>query len=306
MEHREGNMQKPPDEAAVLASLMRWAEAHDAVRAVILTSSRAIPNAPLDMLSDYDVILAVRSVEPFYEERAWLGDFGPVLLVYSDPLRPYFGFPTTCIVTQYDNGLKIDFSVCPVEALRAVVSAPQLPEEFDAGYRVLLDKDGLTAGLRPATYGGYIPRRPTFAEYWVCVEDCFHEATYVAKHLWRGDLMTAKINLDYNMKVRDLRHMLEWLIEIDHGWAVKPGPYGRRLKKWLRPEMWAELECTYTGAGFEENWEAMLQTLALFRKVAIEVGDGLGFAYPQELDDRAMAYLQWVKSLPRMQAVAKP
>ena len=147
-------MQKPPDEAAVLASLMRWAEAHDAVRAVILTSSRAIPNAPLDMLSDYDVILAVRSVEPFYEERAWLGDFGPVLLVYSDPLRPYFGFPTTCIVTQYDNGLKIDFSVCPVEALRAVVSAPQLPEEFDAGYRVLLDKDGLTAGLRPATYGG--------------------------------------------------------------------------------------------------------------------------------------------------------
>lgn len=295
-------MQKPPNEDEVIAHLTRWANDRDSVRAVILTSSRAIPDASMDILSDYDPILVVRDVDPFYQDRAWLGDFGPVLVVYRDPLTPYYGFPKTCFVTQYEHGLKIDFSVWPVEILRAIASAPQLPDEFDAGYRVLLDKDGLTRGLNAPTYGGYIPRRPTESEYRTMVELLFHEATYVAKHLWRGDLMTAKINMDYNMKAKDLRLMLEWLIEIDHGWTVKPGPYGRKLKKWLRPDLWAELECTYTGADLEENWEALFRTIVLCRKVAIEVGDCLGFRYPQDLHDRSMAYLQWVKALPHLQA----
>jgi hypothetical protein len=37
------------------------------------------------------------------------------------------------------------------------------------------------------------------------VEEFFHEATYVAKHLRRDDLLPAKYNLDHAMKQRDLR-----------------------------------------------------------------------------------------------------
>lgn len=44
-------------------------------------------------------------------------------------------------VTQYENGLKIDFSLWPVELLQQVVADPKLPNELDAGYQVLLDKD---------------------------------------------------------------------------------------------------------------------------------------------------------------------
>jgi len=80
---------------------------------------------------------------------------------------------------------------------------------------------------------------------------------------------------------------------------VKPNPYGRRLKKWLRPDLWVELESTYTGAGLEANWEAMFRTIALFRQVAIEVGDRLGYSYPHDLDRRTVAYLQKVKNLDR-------
>ncbi len=297
-------MRNPPDEPEVLASLTRWAIGRDAVRAVILTSSRAIPNAPVDLLSGYDVILVVRDVDPFFQHREWLSDFGPVLAVYRDPLTPYCGFPKSGFVTQYENGLKIDFSLWPVDIVRAISLASELPEEFDAGYRVVLDKDGLSAGLKAPTYEAYIPKPPTEHEYRTVVELLFHEATYVAKHLWRGDLTAAKVNLDYYMKVENLRIMLEWLIEIDHGWAVKPGPYGRRLKSWLRPDLWAELEATYTGADPGKNWEAMFRTIELFRKVAVEVGDSLGFAYPQDLHDRAVAYLQWVRALPPPQPQA--
>ena len=266
---------------------------------MLLTSSRAIPNAPADIFSDYDVILAVRDVHPFYEDRSWLETFGRVLVLYRDPIIFDGSLERFAYVTQYENGLKIDFTLWQVEILQRDVADPQLPAEFDAGYRILLDKDHLTDGLKPPTYAAYIPTPPTEPEYQTVVELFFHEATYVAKHLWRDDLMAAKYNLDHGMKLDNLRLMLEWRLEIDHHWSVKPGPYGRRLKKWLSPDLWAELESTYTGAGLEANWEAMFRTIALFRKVAVEVGERLGYAYPDDLDRRAVAYLQKVKNLDR-------
>ncbi len=290
-------MKKAGSEKGVIDTLIQWAEHQPGVRAMLLTSSRAIPNAPADVFSDYDVILAVRDVQQFYEDRTWLEAFGSVLVVYRDPLEPYYGFPRSAYVTQYENGLKIDFTLWPVEILQPISAEPQLPDEFDAGYRVLLDKDHLTDGLKPPTYRAYIPTPPSEIEYRDTVEGLFQEATYVAKYLWRDELMAAKHMLDHSMKQEHLRPMLEWRLEIDHHWSVKPGLYGRWLKKWLSPDLWAELESTYTGAGLEANWEAMFRTIALFRKVAIEVGDRLGYAYPHNLDQRTVAYLQKVKNL---------
>jgi aminoglycoside 6-adenylyltransferase len=292
-------LQNAASEKEVIDTLIQWAEHQPGVRAMLLTSSRAIPNAPTDVFSDYDVILAVREVQPFYEDRTWLEAFGPVLVVYRDPLEPYYGFPKSAYVTQYENGPKIDFTLWPVEILQRIAAEPQLPDEFDAGYRVLLDKDHLTDGLKPPTYRAYIPTPPTESEYLDVVEGLFQEATYVAKYLWRDDLMAAKHFLDHFMKQEHLRPMLEWRLEIDHDWSVKPGLYGQWLKKRLSPDLWAELESTYRGAGLEENWEAMFRTIALFRKVAIEVGDRLGYAYPHDLDRRTVAYLQKVKNLDR-------
>jgi aminoglycoside 6-adenylyltransferase len=104
-----------------------------------LTSSRANSTAPVDILSDYDVILAVIDIQTFFEDRTWLNAFGPVLALYRDPLEPYFGFMKSAYVTQYENGLKIDFTLWPVEILQHIVATPQLPDEFDAGYLVLVD-----------------------------------------------------------------------------------------------------------------------------------------------------------------------
>ena len=61
--------------------------------------------------------------------------------------------------------------------------------------------------------------------------------------------MAANFILDNYMKQEQLRPMLEWLIEIDYQWSVKPGPYGRRLKKWLRKVLWACLEIIYMAPG---------------------------------------------------------
>jgi aminoglycoside 6-adenylyltransferase len=281
----------------MLERFRQWGENQPLVRVMILTSTKAVPNSTGDLFSDYDVILALREVQPFYEDRDWLEAFGRVLVLYRDPLEAEYGCPKSGYVIQFEDGLKIDFTLWSTEILQQVVAEPELEPELDAGYRVLLDKDGLTEGLKPPTYKAYIPAPPTETQYQAEVETFFLETTYVAKLLWRDDLMAVKYLLDYCMKQEHLRPMLEWRVEIDHDWSVKPGPYGRGLKKWVRPELWAELESTYTGPGLEDNWEAMFRTIALFRKVALEVGELLGYTYPHDLDRRTMDYLQKVKRM---------
>jgi aminoglycoside 6-adenylyltransferase len=101
------------------------------------------------------------------------------------------------------------------------------------------------------------------------------------------------------MKQNNLLKMLEWRMEIDQDWSVKTGVLGKGLKKSLPPKLWAELESTYVGPGEEQNWEAMFRTIELFRKVAVKVGESLGYSYPYELDQKAVAYLRKVKDLDR-------
>jgi len=286
-------------EDRVIRRLMDWAEAQAPVRGMLLTSTRTSPKARVDLFSDYDVILVVNDIHPYFEDRAWLEDFGRVLVLYRDPIKLEHGIEKFAYITQYEDGLKIDFILWPVEMLSQVVAAPKLPDYLDVGYTILMDKDHMTAGLQPPTYSAHIPKPPTRAEYENRIEEFFHEATYVAKHLWREDLMAAKYNLDHAMKMDNLRLVLEWRIEIDRGWSVKPGAYGKGLKRYLPPETWLELESTYAGAGEQENWEALFKAIALFRRVAEEVGDELGYPYPHELDRRVLAYLGKVQSLAR-------
>jgi aminoglycoside 6-adenylyltransferase len=93
-------------EQEMLERLRQWGENQPLVRAMILTSTRAIPNGTGDLFSDYDVILALREVQPFYEDRGWLAAFGRVLVLYRDPLEAEYGYPKSGYVIQFEDGLK--------------------------------------------------------------------------------------------------------------------------------------------------------------------------------------------------------
>ena len=284
--------QHHPDD--VINRLIQWAEQRDSVRAMLLTSTRAVPNAPRDRYSDYDVILVVKDIHPFFEDRSWLDNFGDVLVAYWDPIHldPDYSIEKVASVIQYADGLKIDFTLWPVELLQEIIQAPVLPAELDAGYRVLLDKDHLTDGMQPPTYQAYIPTRPTNEVYQKAIEDFFSDAPYVAKCLLRGELFPAKWALDYDMKHIFLRMMLGWWIEIDHGWSIPVGALGKGLRKHLPREIWSQLEETYVGADIADNWEALFKIMTLFRQVAVEVGEALAFAYPHDLDERVVQFVK--------------
>jgi len=281
-------------EDPVIAKLIQWAEGRDAIRAMLLTSTRAVPNATVDELSDYDVVLVVEDIHPFHEERSWLKDFGEVLVTYWDPIYPdpEYGLEKFGNVIQYADGLKIDFTLWPLALLQKIVQSPALPAEMDAGYRILLDKDNLTQAIKSPTYTAYIPVPPTKEAYQKAIEEFFSDAPYVAKCLLRGELLPAKWCLDYDMKHVYLRPMLEWLMGLHHNWSLPTGSLGKGLKKKLPPEIWSQLEASYAGADTADNGESLFRTMALFRQVAMEVGKGLGYDYPLDLDERVTAFVK--------------
>lgn len=280
----------------VLDRLVAWGEAHPLIRAVILTSSRARADATVDELSDYDVVLAVTNVDGFLHDDAWWFGYGRPMVGWGDRSELY-GLTTHFRGEVYEDGAKIDYTVWPVELLDRVAEAATLPDVLDVGYRVLLDKDARTTKWKRPTFRAHIPTKPREDEYRAVVEEFWWDATYVAKSLWRGDIVFAKFSLDYDMKLVALRQMLEWMIELEHDWSLRPGVLGRGLERWLPPDVSSELAATYVGADVEENWAALFRTTALFRRVATHVGQALGYTYPQEVDDKVRAYLDHVRSL---------
>jgi aminoglycoside 6-adenylyltransferase len=241
----------------------------------------------------------VDDIHPFFEDRTWLEGFGHVLVAYWDPIHPVPDFADleqVGNVVLFQDGLKIDFIVWPVELLPQIARSPQLPPDLDLGYVVLVDKDNRTAGLRAPTYTVYIPSPPSNAVYQKVVEDFFSDVPYVAKCLRRDELLPAKYCLDFDMKHNFLRQMLDWRMECAHNWSVPTGFLGRGLKKALPPDIWSQVESTYVGPGIEENWEALFRTLALFRRVAVEVAEQLGYVYPYEMDRRVVAYAREVRA----------
>jgi aminoglycoside 6-adenylyltransferase len=282
----------------IIDKIVQWAAERESIRTVLLTSTRAIPNARIDALSDYDVILVAEDIHPFVADHTWLNDFGDVLVVYWDPIypNPVYGIEQCANVTQYSSGLKIDFTLWPVTLFQKIVAASDLLPELDAGYQVLLDKDRLADSLGPPTGKAYIPKPPTQGAFHTSINNFLSDAPYVAKFLWRDELFPAKWCLDV-MRHKHLRQMLEWWIEVEQGWYVPVGSLGKGLKKRLPTDIWVAVEQTYAGAQIADNWKALKHTLDLFRWAAVEVGDGLGYPYPEELHRRVCAYVEHIKQM---------
>jgi len=290
-----------PTERDVLERLVEWGRSDERVRALVLTSSRARQDATVDVLSDYDVVVATP------DAAALAADAGVAQAAYGEPAARWgdeseiHGLTTFFRGVVYADGTKVDFTFWPIELFERVGREPELPAMLDVGYRVLLDEDDLTAAWPTATYRTHIPVPPTREEYDATVEEFWWSATYAAKSLWRGETVFAKHVLDHDL-FGALLPMLEWRVELDHGWSLRPGAKGRGIERLLPPDRSAVLAATYIGPDPGESWDALFRLAVLFREVASEVGDALGYAYPSRVDELVSAHLAAVRELPPKEA----
>lgn len=263
------------------------------VRAVILNGSRVNPNVPKDFFQDYDVIYLVTEKESFLADPGWIRVFGELMILQlpddmSDP--PPEGKDSYGYLMQFADGNRIDLSLWPINKLDKI--------EDDSLTLTLLDKDGVLPKFNPPNDSGYLPKPPTAKQYFDCTNEFWWCSPYVAKGLWRHEIVYAKHMLDLYVR-EQLDKMLVWYMGMHTEFTKSPGKMGKYFETYLEPELWQMLLCTYADADYEHTWEALLTMCDLFRRIAIPVAEHFSFSYPYGEDERVTAHLRHVRVLPR-------
>jgi len=272
----------------VLKQFDEWARGNDVVRAALLTSTRANPERETDFLSDYDIVVYVADLAPFGKDDRWLRAFGPVMVRWPYRPRPMPGEAGITRLVIFKDGVRIDFHVTDETEIR--------PDTYDDDYLVLIDKDNLTTGLRPPTHSEHLVKKPSREEYDTLVNEFWWNAHYVPKYLWRDELPFAASMLGQAVRDQYLQTVIEWSIGLQNDWSVNTGVRGRKFKRYLDAEIWSNYESTFAGPGIEDNWQAFFNAVALFRKMAKAVGEGLGYEYPSQVDVEMTEYYRWIRA----------
>jgi aminoglycoside 6-adenylyltransferase len=280
-------------EAEMFELIIHTARDDDRIRAVIMNGSRANPNAPRDIFQDYDIVYIVTDVPSFKQDPGWTKRFGELMILQlpddmgeSTPTKHY-GY---AYLMQFSDGNRIDLTLYPVDYL------DQLEE--DSLSILLLDKDGIILPFPPSNDSVYLPKPPTSKQYADCCNEFWWVSPYVAKGLWRQEIVYAKAMLDQYVR-EQLMKMLVWYIGMKTQFQKNPGKEGKYFKQYLEPELWDMLLDTYVGASYEQTWEALESMCTLFRRTAAAVANYFGFEYLQGDDERVSAHLQHVRFLPK-------
>lgn len=269
-------------ESEVLSQFKGWAKRNDLIRGAVLTSSRVVPDASIDFLSDYDIELYVSEIGSFEENDDWLKAFGSIMVRW--PFKPRSTGKKSWItrLVLFKDGVRIDFQITDQFEIE--------PDTYDNGYKVLIDKDNIFNELSKPTFSQYLIKKPSKEEYETLANEFWWDAYYVPKYLWRDELPLAKYMLDYILRYLFLNKIIEWYIGMKNNWLVNTGACGKKFKRYLNSKTWSEFEETYAGADVEENWKAFFKTTDFFRKIAKQVGENLGYEYPDNLDKEVVQF----------------
>ena len=283
------NEMRSPDEIRRL--IVRVAQNDARIRAVFLNGSRANPEAPIDIFQDFDVVYVVGEIASFVRDKDWIRQFGENLIVQ----RPEeMGNPppnndgTYAYLMLFTDGNRIDLTLCPIEIFKK-----QKPDSMTL---VLLDKDGALDTLPAPSEASYILRAPTEKEFADCSNEFFWMCTYVAKGLWRNEIVYAKSMYELFVRPQALR-MLDWYIGMRAGFTVNPGKYGRLYRRYLPQDLWVLLERSYSDADISNSWAALHTLYRAFRISSEAVARNCGFTFHSQEADNVGAYLRRVESL---------
>ncbi|MDX1675786.1 MAG: aminoglycoside 6-adenylyltransferase [Longimicrobiales bacterium] len=283
--------QEKPSISPLEAKIAEWAKGQPDVRAALLIGSRATPQGARDGYSDHDVILFLDPASRLHRKDDWLEAFGRPLIVLRE-VTEHRGETVPTRLVQYRGGHRIDFTLSRVDLLHRIAEQEALPDWLAAGYRVLLDRDGDAAALRPPSASAYVPRPPTTREYRALVDEFWWETLYVGKYVSRNELLPARYSLETVLRYECLVPMLEWYVQIPREWEQSVGVRGRGLRWLLDLEDRELLDATYAADTLASHRRALDAMIELFRRAARAVARDLGLHYPAILDDETVRLLR--------------
>lgn len=277
------------DEQTMMDLIVNFAAEDDDIRAVHLNGSRASASSQKDIMQDYDIIYFVKNIKPYVEDQSWLNFFGKRLIMQMPNLidgdwpseQDKFNF-----LVLFEDRNRIDFNFATISALKNM--------HIDSQTRVLLDKDNLFFNLPPASDADYLPKAPTQKAFDDCCNEFWWVATYVAKGLWRKQLVYAKYMSDNIVRI-ELLKMLAWQAASNTNFKKSLGSHYKHLEDFATPETWQKFIKTYVGADLNDMWQSLFDMCGLFKEVSAKLALKFNLSFDSIEADKMIEYLQYVR-----------
>lgn len=144
--------------------------------------------------------------------------------------------------------------------------------------------------VEPTPDGSGFERRVLF-QGGLLVNDVWYHTVWTGKHLRRGEIWWAKSCCDGYLK-HLLRQMMEWHTRASRGEGVDTWMRGRFLEEWADVRAVESLPVIFAHYDEQDIWRALMATMELFRWLAVEAAEMLGYSYPSFGEKCAAAFLQ--------------
>ena len=292
--HSQTELRKMKVREEKLKSIIEWSDKNEDVRVLLLTSSLVNPLAPVDELSDLDIEFIFQNNTNYISDKSWTLNFGnPIAMIEED--ESCFDGKHAMKMVLYEDGIKADFKLYSKSNFIEETEQKKLPEDWDIGYKILIDKDGITNQMLKPTYQTSIIKRPSQKKFQNLINDFWWDTTYVAKCLARDEIFYAKFMSETVIRTGYLIPLIEWHIASEYNWKITTNKYGRLFKKYLKQEMWTKIEQTFSGSDIKENWTALFSMTDLVSEIGTELSKKLEYKYPDKLENDIRKYLSGLK-----------
>lgn len=270
---------------SILDAVIRFAQSCDAVTALILIGSQARTDMKADEFSDTDLILVVQNPDDLIGSDSWLKEIGGHHISFTEPTVD----GQTERRVLFDGAQDVDFVIIHEDAAKSALETGEAAHILGRGYRVLVDKRGFT--VPPAVQPPETFAPANEAVFRNTVNDLWYHTVWAAKKLLRQELWAAKFCVDGYMKWK-----LLWMIEQQEHLVRRSGSdtwyAGRFIDRWADPDILRDLRHTFAHYDRADIANALLETMKLFRRLALETAEAAGFDYPTHADEYAS---KWVR-----------
>lgn len=251
---------------------MDFVSRNDNIRAAFLTGSRANPDVKPDCLQDFDVGILVRDKQSLIDDRGWIDFFGETAIIQtpedSELFEPSLGGKFTFLL-QFADKARIDLMLFDRSEL----------EEYLKGERnvlLLADKDNLNLPLKAPSDEPFYVKKPTKGEFSDCRNEFYWVSLYVAKGLWRNEMLYAAKHF-YDSVFSMLLLMLSWKAGAENDFKISVGKCCKYLGRYLKKEEYQTLLSFYVKAEKGEMFDSLKKCLDFFEEKSAEVSNLLGF-----------------------------
>ncbi len=266
--------------ADIVESLLKWAEPNADIRCILVLGSQARTEVPADVWSDMDAAILTREPEALLRDSRWIAHFGRVVCTFTEGTG--VGAWKERRVLYADNR-DVDFAILPADGLQSPDALRVVAAVLARGYKILIDRDDFQSIIGEMQVQPAAPRRPTALEIENEINDFYYHITWILKKIARGELWTATSCINNHLS-RLLLDMITWKVITGQGSKIDTWHNGRYLERWA--PRWAQerLRSCFATYSAEAALEALASAQTLYRELAADVAQHVGWRFPQELD----------------------